>query len=98
MRPTHVILDRDDALNEEAPDGGYVSSRAQWRWIPGALEALAMFKRGGLLVSVVTNHSGVGRGIMSYADLDTVHALMTREAEDAGGAIAAIFACPHAPE
>ena len=100
MNPTsvkHLILDRDGVLNEEAPDRGYVRSPAEWRWIPGALQALAMFGQAGIRVSVATNQSGVGRGIMTSADLEAVHASMLDAVSRAGGDIAAVLVCPHAP-
>jgi D-glycero-D-manno-heptose 1,7-bisphosphate phosphatase len=94
----HLILDRDGVLNEEAPAEGYVTGPDGWRWIPGSLEALASISGAGIRVSIVTNQSGVGRGLMTAQDLDAVHARMIREAKSAGGQIAALFACTHPPE
>jgi D-glycero-D-manno-heptose 1,7-bisphosphate phosphatase len=97
MRVRHVILDRDGVLNEEAPASGYITRPESWRWVPGSLQALALFARAGIRVSVATNQSGVGRGLMTSQDLDAVHARMSREAAAAGGRIDALFACAHAP-
>lgn len=94
----HLILDRDGVLNEEAPDRGYVRSPAEWRWIPGALQALGMLARAGMRVSVATNQSGVNRGVMTSAELEAVHAFMRDAVARSGGDIAAVFVCPHAPE
>jgi D-glycero-D-manno-heptose 1,7-bisphosphate phosphatase len=93
----HLILDRDGVLNEEPADGGYVLDPEAFRWVPGALAALARLRAAGVRVSVATNQSCVGRGILSLPDLERVHARMTREAAAAGGAIDAIFCCTHAP-
>ena len=90
----HLILDRDGTLNHEAP-GGYVRSPAEWRWLPGALSALARFRAASLRVSVATNQSGVGRGLMSAEDLEHVHQQMLTQA---AAAIHAVFVCPHAPK
>ncbi len=98
MQYTHLILDRDGVLNEEAPQHGYITRPEAWRWIPGALEALALLARAGCRISVATNQSGVGRGLMTPQDLELVHARMTSEARAAGGRIDAIFACVHAPD
>jgi len=98
MLISHVILDRDGVLNEEAPHGSYVTAPAQWRWIPGALEALTMIRRAGIRVSVATNQSAVGRGLMTLADLVAVHTRMIHEASLAGGSIDGVFVCPHAPD
>lgn len=96
-RIKHVILDRDGVLNVERFDGGYVCDWSQWRWMPGAIEALAMFSTGGVGLSVVTNQSCVGRGFLSRARLDAIHARMLEEARRGGGVIGGIFVCPHAP-
>ena len=94
----HLILDRDGVLNEEAPARGYVTGPDGWRWIAGSLEALAALAGAGIRVSIVTNQSGVGRGLMTPADLDAVHGRMLRESQSAGGRIDAVFVCPHAPD
>jgi len=94
----HVILDRDGVLNAEPPQSGYVQRPEDFRWLPGALDALAMLHRARIRISVATNQSGVGRGIMSLADLEKVHARMLADAVSGGGAIDSVFFCPHAPD
>ena len=94
----HVIVDRDGVLNEEAAGGGYVLSPSEWRWIRGAAEALAQLTASGLRVSVVSNQSAVGRGLMGDGQLSAIHARMLAEAATAGGRIDAVFVCPHAPD
>jgi D-glycero-D-manno-heptose 1,7-bisphosphate phosphatase len=94
----HVILDRDGVLNREAEGGGYVLTPEQFFWIPGALEALAMLRRAGLYLTVATNQSGVGRGLMSLEQLEAVHDRMRAEAASHAGAVDAVLFCPHAPD
>lgn len=98
MRYKHVILDRDGVLNYEARDNGYVRAPEEFFWLPGALEGLAELRRAGLYLSVATNQSGVGRGIMTLAQLEAVHERMRNEAARHGGALDAVLFCPHAPE
>ncbi len=98
MKIRHVILDRDGVLNQEAPASGYVRTPDGFHWLPGALEGLALLRGAGLRISVATNQSGVGRGLMSLEQLEAVHDKMRSEAARAGGAIDAVFFCPHAPE
>lgn len=93
----HVILDRDGVLNAEPPDGGYVTDWKQWRWLPGALESLAMLSSEGVCISVATNQSCVGRGIVTRDELDDMHARMIDEAARASATIDYVFVCPHAP-
>ena len=94
----HVILDRDGVLNAEPPDAGYVHRPDDFHWLAGALDALALLHRAGVRISVATNQSGIGRGLMSLGDLQRVHDRMRTEAASAGGPIDAIFFCPHAPD
>lgn len=97
MTYKHVILDRDGVLNREARDAGYVLEPAEFFWLPGALEALAMLRRAGVRLSVATNQSGVGRGLMTLAQLEAVHDRMRTEASNQGAALDAVLFCPHAP-
>jgi D-glycero-D-manno-heptose 1,7-bisphosphate phosphatase len=94
----HLILDRDGVLNEEAPDHGYVMRPADFKWLPGVLPALAMLSQAGLRLSVATNQSAVGRGLMTAQQLDLVLAAMRTQAQAAGANISAVYCCPHAPE
>jgi len=98
MTIRHVILDRDGVLNELAPRGGYITSPAQWRWIPGALEGLARLSRAGIRASIATNQSAVGRGLMSGDDLASIHTQMVADAARHGAAIDALMVCPHTPQ
>ncbi len=93
-RPT-VILDRDGVLNERPPQAEYVRTPSDFRWLDGSLEALRLFHDAGYRVVVVSNQAGIGRGVMTEADLAAVHERMVREAADAGGQIDAIYHCPH---
>ena len=98
MPVRHVILDRDGVLNAEAGAGAYVTDPEQWQWIPGALAALVRLHQAGIRVSIATNQSGVGRGVMSMADLSAVHERMLADVNRAGGCISAVHVCPHAPD
>jgi D-glycero-D-manno-heptose 1,7-bisphosphate phosphatase len=93
-RPT-VILDRDGVLNERPPRAEYVRTPADFRWLDGSLESLRMFTTSGYRIIVISNQAGIGRGVMTEADLAAVHERMVREAADAGATIDAIYHCPH---
>ena len=98
MEYKHIILDRDGVLNREAPAGGYIREPAEFVWLPGALEALASLRHAGAHLSVATNQSGVGRGLMSLAQLEAIHERMRTEAAQHGADLDAVLFCPHAPE
>ncbi|MEO8114908.1 MAG: HAD family hydrolase [Phenylobacterium sp.] len=90
-----LFLDRDGVLNE---DQGFVHRWEDFRWIPGAREAVAAFNRAGWLVFVVTNQSGVGRGYYSEDDMHALHARMVEDLAETGGHIDAFYFAPHHPE
>lgn len=91
-----VILDRDGVINEDSDD--YIKSPAEWIPIPGSAEAIARLNKAGYTVVVATNQSGIGRHYFSLETLDAIHEKMLRHIEAAGGDLAGIFFCPHAPE
>jgi len=92
----HLILDRDGVLDRE-PASGWVTDLSQWRWEPGALDALRRLAEAGIRVSVVTNQSCIGRGLATRRQVDALHRAVLREAAEAGGRVAEVYVCPHAP-
>jgi D-glycero-D-manno-heptose 1,7-bisphosphate phosphatase len=94
----HVIVDRDGVLNHEAPTGGYILSVVDFNWLPGALQALTLLHGAGIRVSVATNQSAVGRGLMTVTQLQDILSHMRAQAAAVGGPIDAVFYCPHTPD
>lgn len=88
-----VILDRDGVINHDSPQ--YIKSPAEWKPIPGSLEAIARLNQSGFQVVVVTNQSGIGRGIFDMDTLNAIHEKMHKALFAVGGHIDAIFYCPH---
>jgi histidinol-phosphate phosphatase family protein len=93
-RPT-VFLDRDGVLNRKPARAQYVRAWSDWHWCDGSLEALRLLHGANFRVVIASNQAGVGRGMMTEADLDAIHDRMRREAAEAGGRIDAIYCCPH---
>ncbi|HRD89617.1 MAG: D-glycero-beta-D-manno-heptose 1,7-bisphosphate 7-phosphatase [Candidatus Accumulibacter sp.] len=89
-----VILDRDGVINHDSKQ--FIKSPAEWRPIPGSLEAIARLNQAGYRVVVATNQSGIGRGLFDMDTLNAIHDKMHRAVLAAGGRIDAIFYCPHA--
>lgn len=90
-----IILDRDGVINEDSDE--YIKSPEEWIPIEGSLEAIARLHHHGYRVVVVTNQSGVARGLFSIDTLMAIHSKMHQQINEAGGSIEAIFFCPHAP-
>ena len=91
-----VILDRDGVINYDSKQ--FIRSPAEWRPIPGSLEAIARLNQAGYHVVVATNQSGLGRGLFDMDTLNGIHEKMHRTVLGVGGRIDAIFYCPHTVE
>jgi D-glycero-D-manno-heptose 1,7-bisphosphate phosphatase len=91
-----VMIDRDGVINEDS--GEFIKSVAEWRPIVGSLEAIASLHRAGWTVAVVTNQSGVGRGLYDEATLAQIHEHMRSRVRAAGGELAGVYYCPHLPD
>jgi histidinol-phosphate phosphatase family protein len=90
-RPQAVLFDRDGTLIEDVP---YNGNPAGVRLRPGAREALDRLRSEAVRIGVVTNQSGVGRGLIT---IDQVHSV-NRRIEELVGPLDGWFACVHAPE
>jgi len=91
-----VILDRDGTINHDSDQ--YIKSPAEWKPIPGSMEAIARLTQRGWRCVVATNQSGIARGLFDMATLNAIHTEMHRAVAQAGGRIDAIFFCPHAAD
>jgi D-glycero-D-manno-heptose 1,7-bisphosphate phosphatase len=91
-----IILDRDGVINQDSDE--FIKSVDEWLPIPGSLEALALLHRHDYRVVVITNQSGVARGLFSLATLNEIHRHMLAETRKKGGLIEAVFFCPHGPD
>jgi D-glycero-D-manno-heptose 1,7-bisphosphate phosphatase len=90
-----VLLDRDGVLNEDRQD--FVKTPAELVMIPGAASAVARLNAAGHTIAVVSNQSGVGRGVMTDHDLEAVNSTLKRMIEADGGRLDAIFTCSDPP-
>jgi D,D-heptose 1,7-bisphosphate phosphatase len=87
-----VFLDRDGTLNREV---GFVTRPDQLEVLPGVTAALHRLARAGFRLVVVTNQSGIARGLYSQHDLAAIHARLHRELDHLP---LAYLHCPHHPE
>lgn len=90
-----VFVDRDGTLNE---DIGYVSTPDELVLYPWAAEAVRLINESGLLTVVITNQSGIARGMYSEETLDAIHSQMIEELASEGARVDAVYYCPHHPE
>ena len=88
-----VILDRDGVINFDSAK--FIKSPAEWKPIPGSLEAIAKLNQSGYKVVVATNQSGVGRSLFDMDTLNSIHEKMHKALFTVGGRVDAVFYCPH---
>jgi D-glycero-D-manno-heptose 1,7-bisphosphate phosphatase len=91
-----VILDRDGVINKDRDD--FIKTPDEWVPIPHSLEAIARLHRAGYQVVVITNQSGIARGLLDLNALNRIHVKMMDYVRQHGGQIEAIFFCPHGPD
>lgn len=92
-RPT-VFLDRDGTILREVP---YLASVAQTELLPGVAQALATLQRKGLQLIVVSNQSGVARGLLDEGKLLEIQLRIDELLQDLGVRIDGYYHCPHHP-
>ena len=86
-----VFLDRDGVLIE---DTGYPHLEEHLRLVAGAAEAVRRLNQLGYLCVIVTNQSGVARGLFSEDQMKAFNALIVRKLAAKGAVIGAVYACP----
>lgn len=91
-----AILDRDGVINQDSAD--FIKTPEQWVPIPGSLEAIARLCRAEYRVVVITNQSGVGRGLYTLDTMNKVNMRMFELVSQKGGEIDALLFCPHEPD
>ena len=90
-----VFLDRDGVILELVD---YLHRAEDLRLMPGIGDALQALNRTNIPVIIITNQSGVARGILSEEKLAELHELMKSLLAEAGAHVDAIYYCPHHPE
>ena len=91
-----VILDRDGVINFDSDQ--FIKTPAEWKPIPGSLEAIARLNHMGYRVVIASNQSGVGRGLFDMGMLNAINEKMYRALMHVGGRVDALFYCPHAAD
>lgn len=87
-----AFIDRDGVLNEER---AFVHRIEDFALVPGAVEALQALQAAGYLLVVITNQSGIARGLYSEADYLEFTAQMRARLQAAGVRLDAVEYCPH---
>lgn len=90
-----AFLDRDGVINV---DHGYVSAWEQFEFLPGVPRAMRQLQDAGYRLIVVSNQSGIGRGLYTEADLNRLNEQISDHLKQTVGVdIAGFYHCPHHP-
>ena len=88
-----LFLDRDGVINTRLVDD-YVKNINEFEFMPGVLDAFRIFAEIFGKIIIVTNQQGVGKGLMTMQDVESVHKFMLKEIENQKGRVDAIYVCP----
>jgi|SRR5690554_5155128 len=94
MQRKAIFLDRDGVINREK---GYITSWAEFELLPNTLEALQLIQKSDYLSVVVTNQSGIAKGLYSEMDLQNIHKQLNQQLSNSLISIDAFYYCPHHP-
>ncbi|MBL1379012.1 D-glycero-beta-D-manno-heptose 1,7-bisphosphate 7-phosphatase [Zobellella iuensis] len=94
MAKAAIFLDRDGVINK---DTGYVSHSDDFIFIDGVIDALRLLKQKGYLLVVVTNQSGIARGLFTEDDFMRLTEWMDWSLADRDVDLDGIYFCPHHP-
>lgn len=95
MRRRYALLDRDGTIIVER---NYLKSIADLKLLPHSAEGLRKLSAQGFGLIIITNQSGIGRGLMTAQDVEAVHTELHRRLSNEGVQIDGIYYCPHAPD
>jgi D-glycero-D-manno-heptose 1,7-bisphosphate phosphatase len=90
-----LFLDRDGVLNRER---GHIARVADFEINEGVIEAMALLAREGVRCFVVTNQSGMARGLLTESELAEIHDFLCERIAEAGGCLEAIYVSPWHPD
>ncbi|MDD5155032.1 MAG: HAD family hydrolase [Candidatus Omnitrophica bacterium] len=93
-----VFLDRDGVINEYPGDSKYVTSWADFHFLPGTEEALKKLTGKGYRIFVISNQAGVSKGVYSKEALDLITRNMLSELDKHKVRISGVYYCIHKPE
>lgn len=90
-----VFLDRDGVINRKAPEGEYIATWGDMRFLPGAFASVSTLFRAGFQIIVVTNQRGIALGKVRLEDLEEMHRRMRARCSQHGAIITDVYFCPH---
>lgn len=90
-----IFLDRDGVINRKAPEGQYIPTWREFRFLPGTFEPVANLSRAGFKIIIITNQRGVALGKVRLEDLEEIHLRIKAILAEHGADLTDIYFCPH---
>lgn len=96
FKPKKVImLDRDGVINERPSKAEYVKNWSEFKFLPGAIDALKLLTKKGYEIIIISNQAGIRRGAMTEEDLKQINDKFLQVCKKEGINITGIYYCPH---
>ena len=90
-----AFLDRDGVINRKAPEGQYITRWEDFQFLPRVAEAITLLNRAGFSAIVVSNQRCVAKGLLSIAELESIHERMLAQLALSNAPLAGVYYCPH---
>ena len=90
-----LLIDRDGVINRKAPQGEYIKTWEEFKWIPETREAMKKLSEHGYTFVIISNQAGIGRGVVSEESVNEINRRMVGELRKAQIAVKGVYLCPH---
>jgi len=91
-----ILLDRDGVINQER--GDYTYRREDFSVLHDVVPALRVLQEMGYMLIIISNQSGIAKGLFTIADVEKLHSYLVAHLDDNDVRIKEIYYCPHHPE
>lgn len=87
----YIILDRDGVINYDSPS--HIKNTNEWKPIPRSLEAISLLSKNSYKILLISNQSGISRGIIDYENHLQIHSKLISLTSQCGGTIFSSYYC-----
>tara|TARA_Y100000031_G_C8001472_1_gene283821 strand:+ start:74 stop:634 length:561 start_codon:yes stop_codon:yes gene_type:complete len=93
-----IFLDRDGVVSQYPGDGKYVASCKEFNFIPGSPEGIKKLNQSGFKLFIISNQSGVAKGLYQAKDLEEIDAKMIKSLKKQEASLDGVYYCVHNPK
>ncbi len=91
----YIFLDRDGVINKNPPYGDYIRRAADFKFLPHVTKAIKLLTEAGFTSVIISNQSGIGKGLFTKTDLIKIDAKMLKGVKTKGGSLSGTYYCIH---